>query len=158
MQVRKWLGTRTLLSYQNLFCLIFQSSLIFASLYVVLFSISLSFQLIFFLIYYHVCLLSLCYLFKWFKRVSINWCSYSFELEITELFFYHCQKFSWNFNGLETHRKSLFSLIIVVKISLLVAKSQFSKRKIFQKYQKIENFWEISFLLLRYPNLQLVIF
>ena len=38
------------------------------------------------------------------------------------------------------HRKWLFSLIIVINILLVVGKGQFSKQKIFLKYQKLRNF------------------
>ena len=50
-----------------------------------------------------------------------------------------------NFNGLDTHRKCLFSLIIVVKVLLVVVKSHnFLKRKISEIpkiWKFLRNFW-----------------
>ena len=46
------------------------------------------------------------------------------------IIFHYCHKFRWNFNGLDTHRKWLFSLIIVDKVSWVREKSHhFLKRK-----------------------------
>ena len=60
------------------------------------------------------------------------------------------------FQGLDMHRKWLFSLIIVVKVPLVVAKSlNFLKGK-FSELPKNWKFLWIFFTLILYPNLWLV--
>ena len=73
-----------------------------------------------------------------------------------ERFFNFFHKFWLNFSGLNTHRKWLFTLIIVVKVPLLVANSHnFQKRK-FSEIPKDKKVLWIFSSLIWYPNLQLV--
>ena len=52
--------------------------------------------------------------------------------------FDHCHKFWSNFNSWDTHRKWLFSLIVIVKLPLIVIKGHnFLKRKFLRNTQEL---------------------
>ena len=62
-----------------------------------------------------------------------------------------------NFNGLDTHRKWLFSLIIVVKDPLVEEKIIIFKKENSQKYQNKRKFLRIFFFLDLISKLELVL-
>ena len=62
--------------------------------------------------------------------------------------FYYCHKLLSNFDGLNTQRKWLFSLITVIKVPLVVMKSHNIIKSKFSGKTKIRTFFRIFFSLI----------